>query len=124
MLDVATEIGPDLDSPEALTPGGGPYDAMLFRNVLEHVSDPARLLRALLPSLADDGVIVCSVPNVKHWSVLEPLLVHDRWTYADAGLLDRDHLRLFTLDEIGEMLDDARARGRRRRAERPLAAAG
>jgi 2-polyprenyl-3-methyl-5-hydroxy-6-metoxy-1,4-benzoquinol methylase len=107
VLDVGTDLGLDLASIEALAPGSGPFDAMLLRDVLEHVSDPARLLRALLPSLADDGVIVCAIPNVKHWSVLYPLLVHDRWTYEDGGgLLDRRHVRFFTLDELSDMLDD------------------
>jgi SAM-dependent methyltransferase len=78
---------------------------MLLRDVLEHVQDPARLLRALLPSLGPGGAVVCSLPNVKHWSVLYPLLVHDRWTYQDAGLLDRGHIHFFTLEEIGDMLD-------------------
>jgi SAM-dependent methyltransferase len=96
----------DLDALEALPPGVGTFDAMVFGDVLEHLRDPARLLRALLPSLADDGVLVCSIPNVKHWSVVYPLLVRDRWTYEDAGLLDRTHVHFFTLDEIGSMLDE------------------
>jgi SAM-dependent methyltransferase len=107
VLDVGTDLGPDLASIEALAPGSGPFDAMLLRDVLEHVSDPVRLLRTLLPSLADDGVIVCAIPNVKHWSVLYPLLVHDRWTYQDGGgLLDRRHVHFFTLDELSDMLDE------------------
>jgi SAM-dependent methyltransferase len=96
----------DLDALEALPRGVGTFDAMVFGDVLEHLRDPARLLRALLPSLADDGVLVCSIPNVKHWSVVYPLLVRDRWTYEDAGLLDRTHVHFFTLDEIRDMLDE------------------
>jgi hypothetical protein len=75
------------------------------------VRDPARLLRALTPALAADGVLVCAVPNVKHWSVVEPLLVQDRWSYADAGLLDTGQLRFFTLDEVSDLLDDAGLEG-------------
>lgn len=84
----------------------GHFDAMTFGDVLEHLHDPHRLLRALRPYLADDGVIVCSIPNVKHWSVVFDLLVHDRWRYDDKGLLDRTHVHFFTLDEIGRMLDE------------------
>jgi hypothetical protein len=54
--------------------------------------------------LAPDGVIVCSIPNVRHWSVVGPLLVEDRFTYTQAGLLDRTHVHLFTLEEIDHML--------------------
>jgi hypothetical protein len=75
--------------------------------VLEHLRDPQRLLRAIRPYLADDGRVICSIPNVKHWSVLLPLLVDDRFEYTDAGLLDRTHVHLFTLDEAHRMLTAA-----------------
>jgi 2-polyprenyl-3-methyl-5-hydroxy-6-metoxy-1,4-benzoquinol methylase len=94
----------DLDTVAELPYPHGHFDAMVFGDVLEHLRDPHRLLRALRPYLADDGVIVCSIPNVKHWSVVAPLLVRDHWRYTDSGLLDRTHLHFFTLEEIGEML--------------------
>jgi 2-polyprenyl-3-methyl-5-hydroxy-6-metoxy-1,4-benzoquinol methylase len=94
----------DLDSLEELPPDAGKFDAMVFGDVLEHLLDPVRLLRTLLPALADDGVLVLSIPNVKHWTVLFPLLVKDRWTYEDAGLLDRTHVHLFTCATAAEML--------------------
>lgn len=95
----------DLDALDALPADAGAFDAMIFGDVLEHLRDPARLLRALLPSLNPGGAVICSVPNVKHWSVVLPLLVHDAFTYTDAGLLDRTHVHFFTLDELGAMLD-------------------
>lgn len=103
VLDEVLEL--DLDALEALPHPAGHFDAMIFGDVLEHLRDPERLLRVLLPHLAPDGVFVCSIPNVKHWSVVLPLLVEDRWTYEDAGLLDRTHVHFFTLDEIGLMLE-------------------
>jgi SAM-dependent methyltransferase len=102
-VDAVLEL--DLDALAALPAGAGTFDAIVLGDVLEHLRDPERLLRALLPSLAPDGVLVCSIPNVKHWSVLAPLLVEDSWTYTDAGLLDRTHVHFFTLKEIGTMLD-------------------
>jgi SAM-dependent methyltransferase len=103
-LDEVLEV--DLDAIDGLPHPAGAFDAMIFGDVLEHLRDPQRLLRVLLPHLAPDGVLVCSIPNVKHWSVLHPLLVQDRWTYEDAGLLDRTHVHFFTLDEVGTMLDE------------------
>lgn len=103
-LDEVLEL--DLDAMAGLPHGDGAFDAMVFGDVLEHLRDPARLLRVLLPHLAPDGVMICSIPNVKHWSVVFPLLVQDRWTYEDAGLLDRTHVHFFTLEEIGVLLED------------------
>ncbi len=94
----------DLDALDALPDDLGTFDAIIFGDVLEHLRDPARLLRTLRGALTDDGVIVCSIPNVKHWTVVMPLLVHDRWEYQDAGLLDRTHVHFFTLEEIDLML--------------------
>jgi SAM-dependent methyltransferase len=94
----------DLDALTELPIPEESLDAMLFGDVLEHLRDPHRLLGVLRTYLAPDGVIVCSIPNVKHWSVVAPLLVADRFTYTDAGLLDRTHVHLFTLEEIGRML--------------------
>jgi methionine biosynthesis protein MetW len=103
-LDAVVEA--DLDELEELPFERGGFDAMVFGDVLEHLRDPHRLLRALRPWLADDGVLVCSIPNVGHWSVVLPLLTQDRWPYADAGLLDRTHVHFFTLAEAELMLRD------------------
>jgi 2-polyprenyl-3-methyl-5-hydroxy-6-metoxy-1,4-benzoquinol methylase len=96
----------DLQTLTELPYPDGYFDAMTFGDVLEHMHDPHRLLRTLRRYLTDDGWIVCSIPNVKHWTVVFQLLVRDRWEYADDGLLDRTHVHLFTLEEIGLMLDE------------------
>jgi SAM-dependent methyltransferase len=97
-------IEADLDQLEELPFERRSFDAMVFGDVLEHLHDPHRLLRALRPWLADGGALVCSIPNVGHWSVVLPLLTQDRWPYADAGLLDRTHVHFFTLAEADLML--------------------
>jgi methionine biosynthesis protein MetW len=101
-LDAVVEA--DLDALDDLPFERGSFDAMVFGDVLEHLRDPHRLLRVLRPWLADDGALVCSIPNVAHWSVVLPLLAQDRWPYADAGLLDRTHVHFFTLTEAELML--------------------
>lgn len=103
-LDAVVEA--NLDELDDLPFERGSFDAMVFGDVLEHLRDPHRLLRTLRPWLADDGALVCSIPNVGHWSVVLPLLTQDRWPYADAGLLDRTHVHFFTLTEAELMLRD------------------
>ncbi len=103
-LDEVLEL--DLDALEALPHAAGGFDAMVFGDVLEHLRDPKRLLEALLPSLAEAGALVFSIPNVRHWSVVFPLLVNDAWEYTDAGLLDRTHVHFFTLKEFCALLAD------------------
>ena len=80
----------------------GRYDAVVFADVLEHLVDPGVVLDAIKPKLSDDGVLVISLPNVRHWSVVGPLL-EGRFTYEDAGILDRTHLRFFTRASIQDL---------------------
>jgi 2-polyprenyl-3-methyl-5-hydroxy-6-metoxy-1,4-benzoquinol methylase len=93
----------DLDAVDALPDRWEPFDAIVCGDVLEHLRDPAHALQLLRDALAPDGVLVASIPNIKHWSVVYPLLVKDRFTYQDAGLLDRTHVHFFTLEEIDAM---------------------
>ena len=46
------------------------------------------------------------MPNVAHWSLVTGLL-QGKWDYQDAGLLDRTHLRFFTLDSAVQMFQKA-----------------
>lgn len=96
-------IRADLNTLTELPFPHGHFDAMFFGDVLEHLLDPARTLAALTTYLAPHGVVIASIPNVKHWSVVLPLLVTDAFTYTDAGLLDRTHVHLFTLNEAAAM---------------------
>lgn len=45
----------------------GSFDVITLWQVLEHVRDPAALLRALLAHLAPGGALIVSVPNLESW---------------------------------------------------------
>jgi len=75
------------------------FDAVIFADVLEHLIDPWRVLRAAALLLSPDGCVVASIPNFQHHSVLRGLL-RGRWEYRDHGIADRGHLRFFTLHTI------------------------
>jgi SAM-dependent methyltransferase len=97
----------DLDRLPELPYPDGYFDVITFADVLEHLREPAAVLRHLRRWLADAGRIVCSIPNVRHESVLLPLLVEGRFDYVDAGILDRTHLRFFTVDGVVKLLASA-----------------
>ena len=92
--------GVDLETCPELPYPDGHFDVITFADVLEHLRDPVAVLRHLRRYVKDDGAIVCSIPNVRHESVLLPLLFNGTFKYEDAGILDRTHLRFFTLQEI------------------------
>jgi 2-polyprenyl-3-methyl-5-hydroxy-6-metoxy-1,4-benzoquinol methylase len=73
----------------------GEFDYVIFADVLEHLPDPSAAIRRCLPYLASDGRVIVSVPNMRFYLVLLRLIV-DRWSYVEAGIRDRTHVRIFT----------------------------
>jgi 2-polyprenyl-3-methyl-5-hydroxy-6-metoxy-1,4-benzoquinol methylase len=82
----------------------GPFDTILLLDVLEHLVDPWKLVAELHQVLAPGGHIVASIPNVRHYRVSAGLLFRNRWSLADAGILDRTHLRFFVRDTAVELM--------------------
>jgi SAM-dependent methyltransferase len=91
---------------DAEVTGGTLFDTIVMGDVLEHMSDPDRVLARLRGLLADDGHLAISVPNVAHWTALFHL-INGRWPSQDSGLFDRTHLRFFTLQSLTEALTRA-----------------
>lgn len=81
------------------------YDYIIFADVLEHLYDPYTLLRNLKSQLNDNGCIISSIPNLMNANVIYELL-NGNFTYQDAGILDRTHIRFFTRDEIMHMFEN------------------
>ena len=80
------------------------FDYIIMGDVLEHLMTPEKLLNRLRKYLKPDGHIIVSMPNVKHYSVMLPLLQRDEFSYSDAGILDRTHVKMYTGVEIQKLL--------------------
>jgi O-antigen biosynthesis protein len=75
------------------------FDYVIFADVLEHTVDPWQVLERYQRFLKPDGRMVVSLPNIRHYAILGRLLFN-RWDYRESGILDRTHLRFFTLPTI------------------------
>jgi 2-polyprenyl-3-methyl-5-hydroxy-6-metoxy-1,4-benzoquinol methylase len=82
------------------------FDAVILGDVLEHLRDPLTALRSAAKKLKPSGSIVTSLPNIAHGDVRIALLL-GRFRYSDTGLLDRTHMRFFTLESVRELLREA-----------------
>lgn len=82
------------------------YDVIVCGDVIEHLRDPWMLARRLGELLKEDGRLLLSVPNAGYLGLLVDLM-RGRFAYRDEGLLDRSHLRFFTLDSLRDLLDGA-----------------
>lgn len=82
----------------------GRFDAILFGDVLEHLEDPAAALRRVRPWLSEGGVVVASVPNVGHWSVIGDL-IEGRFDYVPYSILSGTHVRFFTRRTLTDLFE-------------------
>jgi 2-polyprenyl-3-methyl-5-hydroxy-6-metoxy-1,4-benzoquinol methylase len=73
------------------------YDLILLLDVLEHLSSPETFLIKLRQSVKADNIpkLIISVPNIA-FIILRINLLFGQFNYADRGILDITHKRLFT----------------------------
>lgn len=84
------------------------FDYIILGDVLEHLIHPRDMLLRFIPYLKPTGKFICSIPNLMHTSVIFPLLFEGKFEYKDAGILDRTHLRFFTLESIIDLFQSCR----------------
>jgi SAM-dependent methyltransferase len=90
-------------SAEAIVPRlAGDFDTVLCYDVLEHLFDPAGLLRTLRGKR-----LHVSVPNARHWTLVRDLVLRGTFGYAEAGHRDKTHLRWFTRRDLVGLLEGA-----------------
>ncbi len=79
-------------------------DVILCLDVLEHLVDPWNVIKRMHVLLKPGGVLICSIPNVQHYSASIPLFFLGKWNYSDHGILDKTHLRFFTRKSAVELV--------------------
>ena len=91
----------DFDSPKL----DGAFAFLLCGDILEHLREPAVVLRRLGARLEPGGRLVASLPNSGHlyvrWNVLR-----GRFPLHPRGLFDRTHLHFFTWDGWKQVLTE------------------
>ncbi|MBI4081876.1 MAG: glycosyltransferase [Candidatus Lambdaproteobacteria bacterium] len=90
------------------------FDVIILADVVEHVADPEGLMMRALRRLRPEGRIVASTGNVAHAFIRLSLLL-GRFAYAERGILDRTHRRLFTLSSFAGLLEECGWRKEKRR---------
>jgi predicted TPR repeat methyltransferase len=80
--------------------------AVVLADIIEHLRNSTKLLRCVKQSLAPDGLLFLSVPNIANVTVRLGLLF-GVFEYRDRGILDYTHLRFFTMRTIRRELENA-----------------
>lgn len=80
------------------------FDYILCGDVLEHLHEPEKVIAKLRKYLKPSGKFIACIPNIANITVITPLL-HGKFVYKEAGLLDRTHIHFFTRKSIEELFD-------------------
>ena len=80
------------------------FDYVLLGDVLQYTHDPAGVIRKLSVCLKKSGSMIISVPNIRNWSVIIPLLNDDRFEYSDDGIINSSCIKFFTENEMARLI--------------------
>lgn len=80
------------------------FDLVICNDVIEHMTDHDYFFQSIQSKLSPGGVLVASIPNVRHVLNLYELLVKKDWEYKEAGILDKTHFRFFTEKSLRKTL--------------------
>lgn len=81
----------------------GTFDCVVMADVLEHLKAAPAALSHAKDLLGPQGILIASTGNVAHWYVRLNLLL-GRFNYAQRGILDADHVHLYTKRSFRELL--------------------
>lgn len=95
-----------IEDPKTLEVLADNYEVAIFGDVLEHLVDPAKVVRTVREKLSARGRVIASIPNVAHWTIRLALL-RGKFNYTETGLLDETHLRFFTLQTARSLFESA-----------------
>ncbi len=86
----------------------GSIDIILCLDVLEHLINPQEVVKYLHTLLTPGGIIIASIPNVRHYSVVIPLFFLGQWDYkSTGGVLDNTHLRFFVKSTAIKLMESS-----------------
>lgn len=83
----------------------GKFDVVFASALIEHLSDPWKVLKEWRTLLKKEGSIVITTSNIAHWSIRKDIL-QGKFDYKDYGILDNTHLRFFTSDTFRKLIED------------------
>lgn len=78
------------------------FDIIVFADILEHLKEPDKTLLKFKKYLKPDGIVIASLPNIARLDIRLKLLC-GKFNYCDSGILDKTHLRFFTLSTAKEL---------------------
>jgi glycosyltransferase involved in cell wall biosynthesis/trans-aconitate methyltransferase len=83
------------------------FDCIIFADVLEHVKDHLNILKRTAGFLDQSGVVIASIPNIRHYTTLKNILFKGNRPNQKRGIHDETQLRFFTKKNLRELFQYA-----------------
>lgn len=83
------------------------FDLILLPDVLEHLIEPKKVLDKLKKYLSQNGTIIVSMPNIRHYSAINKIFFKGNFKYEESGLFDYTHMRFYCRKNIQELLESS-----------------
>ncbi|MGD9843021.1 MAG: class I SAM-dependent methyltransferase [Steroidobacteraceae bacterium] len=80
------------------------FDLVICNDVIEHMADDFGFLMSVREKMCTGGYLMGSIPNMRYFPVLKDLMFNKEWEYHDEGVLDRTHLRFYTIRSFPKLL--------------------
>lgn len=82
------------------------FDVILATSLIEHTSNPQKVVNTMKNMLKVGGKIVMTTPNIVHWSVRLNMF-KGNFDYTKYGIMDETHLHFFTIKSFKKLFTDA-----------------
>lgn len=83
------------------------FDVILLPDVLEHLIEPKLTLAKVHRYLNNEGRVIVSMPNVRHYSVFIKIFIKGDFRYEESGIFDYTHRRFYCKKNIKELLESS-----------------
>lgn len=80
------------------------FDVIILADILEHLTQPEKLLTDCHQLLNAEGKLLISIPNAAYIGAILSLY-YDEWEYGEEGILDTTHVRFYTRHSIAKLLN-------------------
>ena len=78
------------------------FDAVIFADVLEHLTESEKVLKEASKCLKDAGYIYVSIPNITHNDIVFKAY-DERFDYTSTGILDDTHVHFWGLKNLEDL---------------------
>ena len=82
------------------------FDIIIMADIIEHLKDSLGIVKYFAECLKKDGIMIISTANVANIYVRLKLLAGN-FDYEERGIMDRTHLRFFTLKTFRKLAKEA-----------------